>query len=86
MIKLTNCWYDGGEIKVGRPLWVATAAIQIIELFEISEGVFLTQVSLQNHVQVVLETPEQIMAMPEMLYAMYPAMIVNQPDPFKGRG
>lgn len=83
MIKLTSCFYiaDEGGLIPARPIWVAPSHIQTIEALEVAKGVFLTEVATANRIRTVLETPEQIMAMPEMMYAMYPAMVANVGEP-----
>lgn len=76
MLKLTKCWYDEGKITIGSPIYFLATAIQMIESVRIADGVMQTEVSTFNRVRAVVESPEEIMAMPEMIYAMFPAMVV----------
>ncbi len=76
MLKLTRCWYDDGKITAGQPVYFLATAIQMIELVTVAEGVVMTEISTFNRVRSVVESPEEIMAMPEMAYAMFPSMMI----------
>ncbi len=66
MLKLTGCHDD-------RTLYVT--AKHIVGIYIESSG--LTIVDTVSHCYRVTETPEQIMAMPEMLYEIYPALSID---------
>lgn len=78
MIKLTLVRYesDAGKLTVhpDGDVWVAPAAIATMRR-GLATGLRLIG---SNQYLEVLETPEEIMAMPEMLYHIFPAMRVEQ--------
>jgi hypothetical protein len=67
----------------GRTVYIAATAIQSMNRGLGDSG---TYVKLHGSDQWVRETPEQILAMPEMVYAMYPAMVVTHGDLTTHRG
>lgn len=84
MLKLTRCRAEfrcspGQTVPTGNiieegVLWIAAPAI--VALFVVDD---LTNIHTQERTFVVKETPEQIMATPEMQRYLYPAMLVNMP-------
>lgn len=79
MIKLTKCQCVAGEVRPCGEIWLAPSHIQVIELVEVAAGVFLTEVGCANRTRTVIETPEEIMAMPEMVYLANPVMFISNP-------
>ena len=67
MLKLTR--FD----DPARDVWIPAKAI--VGLTDDHESTFVWTAPFVHRVK---ETLEQIMAMPEMLYEMYPAMVINQ--------
>ncbi len=64
MLKLTKCHWDKDQIIPGQPVWIAPQHVQSINVITVAAGVL------------IIESPEEIMAMPEMAYAMYPVMTI----------
>lgn len=74
MIKLTKADYRAGlPVGVG-VVWIAPSHIQAID----GDGV-VTYVRVSSYSYSVMERPEQIMAMPEMVWLTYPMMALNGP-------
>lgn len=77
MLKLTKAYYDEGQIKMRGFMWVAPAHIQMLESTCVADGVMMTEVCVQNRSRTVVESPEEIMAMPEMQMHLNPAFVLN---------
>lgn len=76
MIKLTRSYYAEGMMKVGQPVWLSPSHIQMVELVDVG-GVRSTEITVMWRTISVVETPEDIMMLPEMVYYAYPAMVLG---------
>lgn len=76
MLKLTSC-------KGGNVVYIRADHVSIIERSNVDNS---TMVGANGLLVNVKETAEEIFAMPEMVYAMYPAMVVTHGDLTTHRG